>query len=65
MGEFYEAVGMDAILLVEYCALNPMGSPDKYKDDRQFVPKAGCRLETINRCLRDLTSAGFHVVGML
>ena len=61
VGEFYEAVGIDAVLLVEYCALNPMGSPGK--DPASYVPRAGCRVEAIVRCLRDLTSAGFQVVG--
>ena len=53
---------MDAVLLMEFCALNPMGSPDKANKD-EFVPRAGCRVEAVVRVLKDLTTAGFHVVG--
>ena len=63
VGEFYEAVGMDAVLLMEFCALNPMGSPDKASNKDEFVPRAGCRVEAVVRVLKDLTTAGFHVVG--
>lgn len=34
MGEFYEAVGIDAVLLVQHAGLNPMGSG--------VPPRAGC-----------------------
>ena len=58
MGEFYEAVGLDAVLLVEHCGLNAMGSDRK----ADYYPKAGCRLEQILTVLADLTDAGFSVV---
>lgn len=34
VGEFYEAVGIDAVLLVQHAGLNPMGSG--------VPPRAGC-----------------------
>jgi hypothetical protein len=33
VGDFYETVGFDAVLMVQYAGLNPMG---------QKLPKAGC-----------------------
>lgn len=37
MGDFYEAIGIDACILVEYAGLNPFGG---LRSDS--VPKAGC-----------------------
>lgn len=60
VGEFYEAVGLDAVLLVEHCGLNPMGSERDV--GHEYVPRAGCRWEQIRLVLKDLTQAGFSVV---
>ena len=52
----YEAVGLDAVLLVEYCGCSlSTTKPDDY-------PKAGCRVDQIHTVLEDLTQAGFSVV---
>ncbi|KAJ8909195.1 hypothetical protein NDN08_005887 [Rhodosorus marinus] len=54
IGEFYEAVGVDAIMLVQHAGLNPMG---------RGVPRAGCPAVNLRRTLRDLVlDAGFSVV---
>lgn len=37
VGDFYEAIGIDACILVEYAGLNPFGG---LRSDS--VPKAGC-----------------------
>jgi hypothetical protein len=37
VGEFYEAIGIDACILVEYAGLNPFGG---LRSDS--VPRAGC-----------------------
>lgn len=37
MGEFYEAIGIDACILVEYAGLNPFGG---LRSDS--IPRAGC-----------------------
>lgn len=37
MGDFYEAIGIDACVLVEYAGLNPFGG---LRSDS--IPKAGC-----------------------
>lgn len=37
VGDFYEALGIDACILVEYAGLNPFGG---LRSDS--VPKAGC-----------------------
>lgn len=37
VGEFYEAIGIDACILVEYAGLNPFGG---LRSDS--IPKAGC-----------------------
>lgn len=37
VGEFYEALGMDACILVEYAGLNPFGG---LRSDS--IPRAGC-----------------------
>ncbi|XP_078166750.1 MUTL protein homolog 1 [Carex rostrata] len=56
VGEFYEAVGFDACILVEYAGLNPMGG--LYSDG---VPKAGCPVVNLRQTLDDLTRNGFSV----
>lgn len=37
VGDFYEAIGIDACILVEYAGLNPFGG---LRSDS--IPKAGC-----------------------
>ena len=51
VGEFYEAFGIDAILLVEHCGLNSMAEK----------ARAGCPLKNIQATLDSLTSKGFSV----
>ena len=51
VGEFYEAFGIDAILLIEYCGLNSMGGK----------ARAGCPIQNVQATLDDLTSSGFKV----
>lgn len=53
-GDFYEAYGHDAVMLVEHAGLNPMGSGP--------VAKAGCPVSNLRPMLRDLTDAGFSVL---
>jgi hypothetical protein len=53
VGDFYEAYGYCAILLVQYAGLNPMGTR---------LPRAGCPVVNLRRTLADLTDAGFSVV---
>jgi DNA mismatch repair ATPase MutS len=50
-GDFYETFGVDSIMLVEHCGLNPMGGK----------AKAGCPKGNVKNTLADLTSAGFRV----
>eukprot|EP01035_Chromulina_nebulosa_P022938 gene22938-29711_t len=50
-GDFYETYGIDAIMLVAYCGLNPMA--DKCK--------AGCPKGNIQKTLDSLTSNGFSI----
>jgi hypothetical protein len=56
VGEFYETVGYDACLLVEYAGLNPMGGLNSH-----YVPKAGCPVVNLRQTINDLTSHGFSV----
>ncbi|KAL3679877.1 hypothetical protein R1sor_022833 [Riccia sorocarpa] len=56
IGEFYETLGFDACLLVEYAGLNPMGG---LKSDA--VPKAGCPIVNLRQTLDDLTDHGFSI----
>jgi hypothetical protein len=57
-GDFYEAVGFDAVLLVEHLALNPMGNTAEHRAPRAGFPKANLR-----PMLRRLTDeAGLAVV---
>ncbi|KDD73254.1 hypothetical protein H632_c2379p0, partial [Helicosporidium sp. ATCC 50920] len=60
VGEFYEAVGSDAVLAVQHCGLNPMVSKDS--PDRARVPRAGCPLQNLRRTVDDLLHAGLSVV---
>ena len=54
VGEFYEALGFDAVLLVMHAGLNPMGTAG--------VPRAGCPLVKVQETLDRLTHRGFAVV---
>eukprot|EP00250_Pteridium_aquilinum_P000203 c10229_g2_i1 orf=1-1395(-) len=56
VGEFYEAVGFDACVLVEYASLNPMSG---LRTDT--VPRAGCPVMNLRQTLDALTYAGFSV----
>ncbi|CEL93038.1 unnamed protein product [Vitrella brassicaformis CCMP3155] len=51
VGEFYETYGIDALMMVEYAGLNPMGSK----------AKAGCPIRNIQSTLDSLTRAGLTV----
>jgi DNA mismatch repair ATPase MutS len=51
VGEFYETYGVDAIMLVNYCGLNPMGNR----------AKAGFPIRSIQPALDSLTSEGFSI----
>jgi len=53
VGKFYEACGVDAVMLVEHCGLNFMGD----------ALSAGCPLVNIHKVLQQLVrEAGFEVV---
>ena len=51
VGDFCEAYGLDAIMLVEHCGLNPMAGK----------ARAGCPWRNIQDTLDKLTNAGFRV----
>jgi hypothetical protein len=51
VAKFYETFGIDAIMLVQYAGLNPMGGR----------ARAGCPVKNIQPVLNSLTSAGFTV----
>ena len=51
VGDFYESFGVDAILLVEHCGLNPMAGK----------ARAGCPIKNVQPTLDCLTRAGFRV----
>ena len=51
VGEFFEAFGMDALLLVEHCGLNAMGQK----------ARAGCPRSNVQQTLDGLTSVGLTV----
>eukprot|EP00970_Alexandrium_tamarense_P012522 scaffold2946_cov209-Alexandrium_tamarense.AAC.4 len=51
VGDFYESYGVDAVLLVEHCGLNPMASK----------ARAGCPWRNVQATLDGLTNAGFRV----
>ena len=55
VGEFYETMGTDAVLLVQHAGLNPMGQGDP--------PRAGCPIANLRRTISDLVEqAGLSVV---
>ncbi|KAI3962361.1 hypothetical protein MKX01_005363 [Papaver californicum] len=56
VGEFYEAIGIDACVLVEHAGLNPFGG---LRSDS--IPKAGCPVMNLRQTLDDLTSCGYSV----
>ncbi|KAL1342185.1 DNA mismatch repair protein MSH1, mitochondrial [Arachis duranensis] len=56
VGDFYEALGIDACILVEYVGLNPFGG---LRSDS--IPKAGCPVVNLRQTLDDLTNNGFSV----
>ncbi|KVI08019.1 DNA mismatch repair protein MutS-like, N-terminal [Cynara cardunculus var. scolymus] len=56
VGDFYEAIGFDACILVEYAGLNPCGG---LRSDS--IPKAGCPVVNLRQTLDDLTRNGFSV----
>jgi hypothetical protein len=51
VGDFYETYGVDAIMLVEHCGLNPMAGK----------ARAGCPWRNVQDTLDKLTSAGYRV----
>uniref|UniRef100_A0ACD5UCG5 Uncharacterized protein n=1 Tax=Avena sativa TaxID=4498 RepID=A0ACD5UCG5_AVESA len=56
VGDFYEAVGFDACILVEHAGLNPFGG---LRSDS--IPKAGCPIVNLRQTLDDLTRCGYSV----
>ncbi|GMI95879.1 MUTL protein homolog 1, CHLOROPLAST MUTATOR [Hibiscus trionum] len=56
VGDFYEALGIDACILVEYAGLNPFGG---LRSDS--IPRAGCPVVNLRQTLDDLTQNGFSV----
>ncbi|KAL5066938.1 hypothetical protein RYX36_017825 [Vicia faba] len=56
VGEFYEAVGIDACILVEYAGLNPFGGLQS-----DSIPRAGCPVMNLRQTLDDLTHNGYSV----
>lgn len=56
VGDFYEAVGFDACVLVEHAGLNPFGG---LRSDS--IPRAGCPVVNLRQTLDDLTRSGFSV----
>ncbi|KAL8170765.1 hypothetical protein V2J09_022569 [Rumex salicifolius] len=56
VGDFYEAIGIDACVLVEYAGLNPFGG---LRSDS--VPRAGCPVVNLQQTLDDLTRNGYSV----
>ncbi|CAM8924316.1 unnamed protein product [Rhodiola kirilowii] len=57
VGDFYEAIGIDACILVEYAGLNPFGG---LRTDS--IPRAGCPVVNLRQTLDDLTRNGHSVV---
>ena len=53
-GDIYEAVGIDACILVEYLGVAPVGRKDS-------VPKAGCPVVNLRQAMDELTQEGFSV----
>ncbi|XP_024311971.1 DNA mismatch repair protein MSH1, mitochondrial isoform X2 [Brachypodium distachyon] len=56
VGDFYEAIGFDACILVEHAGLNPFGG---LRSDS--IPKAGCPIMNLRQTLDDLTRSGYSV----
>ncbi|CAM8924318.1 unnamed protein product [Rhodiola kirilowii] len=56
VGDFYEAIGIDACILVEYAGLNPFGG---LRTDS--IPRAGCPVVNLRQTLDDLTRNGHSV----
>ncbi|CAN6268464.1 unnamed protein product [Urochloa humidicola] len=56
VGDFYEAIGFDACILVEHAGLNPFGG---LRSDS--IPKAGCPVVNLRQTLDDLTRSGYSV----
>ncbi|KAG9447714.1 hypothetical protein H6P81_013842 [Aristolochia fimbriata] len=56
VGDFYEALGFDACILVEHAGLNPFGGLRS-----ESIPRAGCPAMNLRQTLDDLTRAGFSV----
>ncbi|XP_060671250.1 DNA mismatch repair protein MSH1, mitochondrial-like isoform X2 [Ziziphus jujuba] len=56
VGDFYEAIGIDACILVEYAGLNPFGG---LRSDS--IPRAGCPVVNLQQTLDDLTRNGYSV----
>ncbi|KAF9673618.1 hypothetical protein SADUNF_Sadunf10G0042800 [Salix dunnii] len=56
VGDFYESIGIDACILVEYAGLNPFGG---LRSDS--VPRAGCPVVNLRQTLDDLTRNGYSV----
>ncbi len=55
VGEFYETMGTDAVLLVQHAGLNPMG--------QGIPPRAGCPIMNLRKTLSDLVvEAGIPTV---
>ncbi|KAK9867742.1 hypothetical protein WJX84_006840, partial [Apatococcus fuscideae] len=55
VGEFYETMGTDAILLVQHAGLNPMG--------QGYPPRAGCPIMNLRKTLTDVVAeAGIPTV---
>ncbi|CAM8929951.1 unnamed protein product [Rhodiola kirilowii] len=57
VGDFYEAIGIDACILVEYAGLNLFGG---LRTDS--IPRAGCPVVNLRQTLDDLTRNGHSVV---
>lgn len=51
VGEFYETYGVDALMLINYAGLNPMGG----------AARAGCPVKNVQATLDSLTQAGLSV----
>ncbi|KAF3457561.1 hypothetical protein FNV43_RR02219 [Rhamnella rubrinervis] len=56
VGDFYEALGIDACILIEYGGLNPFGG---LRSDS--IPRAGCPVANLQQTLDDLTRNGYSV----
>jgi hypothetical protein len=53
-GDIYEAVGIDACIVVEYVGVAPVGRKDS-------VPKAGCPIVNLRQAIDELTQEGLSV----